>query len=85
MLSLFTVGVVPGSESLSFPFSVIIVVPFSSTSSAIHATFVNIWFAPIASTLHSISIVSDFKSVPLNASKLFVPVFVNVNLFVPSS
>ena len=61
MLSLSTLGLVAGSESLSFPFSVVITFPFSSISSAIQATFVNTLLLVVsgfAVTVHSISIVS---------------------------
>ena len=84
MLSLFTSGVVPGSESMSSPSCVVITVPSTSTSSDIHATFVNI-SSCIVSTIHSISIVSDDNVCPSNAFKFVFSVFVSSNLFVSSS
>ena len=83
-MSLFTFGFVPGSESLSFPFSVVITVPFASISSVIQATFVNI--SPFTvSTVHSISIVSDDKFSPSYSFKLFSVFLISVTWFVSSS
>ena len=83
--SFVCVSIVDGSESLSFPTSVVIVSPVTpSTSSAIHAIFVNILlFAPaVPVTLHFICITSDSNVFPLYAGKLVVfPDFlVNVNV-----
>ena len=90
MLSLFTSGVVDGSESLSFPASDVIVSPvIPSTSSLIHATFVNTLstFCAFIVTSHSISIVSELKLPSEYADKLFVfPVFLeSINLLSPVS
>ena len=57
-MSLFTLGVVPGSESVSFPTSVVIISDVSSLyASDIHATFVNgLSVFVVAFTLHFITI-----------------------------
>ena len=64
-MSLFTSGIVDGSESISFPGVFVIVSPDSASySSDIQATFVKTFvFASsgVAVTSHSISIVSELK------------------------
>jgi len=88
-LFLFTFGIVDGSESLSFPFWFVIVsLLTASYSSEIHATFVKtvaLVVFGVATTVHSISIVSESKVFPSYAFKFCSPVVVNVALFVDSS
>ena len=85
-MSLFTFGVVAGSESLSLPVSLVIVTLLTASySSEIQATFVNIllfFVSALASTVHSNSIVSESNTFPSYATKLFVPSVINVALFV---
>ena len=73
---MFTLGAVDGSESKSLPFwFVIVTLSTASNSSAIQATFVNIFLlleSGFAVTSHSISIVSDFRFPSVYASKFVV-------------
>ena len=65
--SLFTSGVVPGSESVSAFSSVVMILSSSASySSDIHATFVNIVssFPAVAVTSHTTCIISESNVVP---------------------
>ena len=87
-MSLFTFGVVAGSESLSFPvWFVISSLATESYSLDIHATFVKILSLSVSAsavTSHSISIVSESSLLFEYAFISFVPVVENVTLFVVS-
>ena len=90
-MSLFTEGVVAGSESLSAPVWFVIVKLLSlSNSFEIHATFVNTFLFDASGfcvTSHSISIVSELRLPSEYACKLSVLLafLVNVNLLSPVS